>query len=701
MLSCLPLKTFYNIIKCLGIFLLPKLFLMKILLLAIIASALLACETGYAQTPKKFIDPANMDLTVKPGDNFYLYVNGNWIKNTPVPASKTRWGSFNQLADESSKALKELLQNAAAYKGGNSLMKRIGDYYASSMDTVAIEKLGYQPIRQYLNKIAGIKTKTDVLSMIAYLRTNAIASPLLGVGVRQDSKNVSKYIVSISQGGTSLPDRDYYLKDDPRSKSVRDAFIKYISKMFMLTGVKENIAQANAAKILQLETSMANAQLSRVQMRDPVKLYNKMPVRQLSASSPHFAWPLWFKQLGYTLPVDTVIVAQPAFVIFTDSLLNAVPVSDWKTYLQWNVIKDNAASLSSNFVNTSFEFNKALTGQKEQTPRWERMSGLIDRQLGELLGQLYVQKYFKPEAKKRMKDLVANMQKTFEGRIKNSPWMSGETKLRALQKLNTYVNKIGYPDKWKDYQGVVINRNDFIGNIRSASRWQYNDMLSRLNKPVDKTEWGMTPPTVNAYYNPQRNEIVFPAGILRTPFFDADADDAINYGGIAAVIGHEMSHGFDDQGRQYDGDGNLKDWWTKTDADEFKKRTDRIVEQYNGFTVLDTIHVNGRLTLGENIADLGGLSMAYEAFKNTPQGKANTVTDGFTADQRFFINWAQVWRTNILPESAAQQILTDSHSPGMYRANGPLTNIDAFYKTFDVKEGDKMYVSPENRIRVW
>ncbi len=701
MLYYLPLKTFYNIIKCLGIFLLPKLFLMKILLLAIIAFALFACETGYAQTPKKFIDPANMDLSVKPGDNFYLYVNGNWIKNTPVPASKTRWGSFNQLADESSKALKELLQNAAAYKGDNSLMKRIGDYYASSMDTVAIEKLGYQPIRQYLNKIAAIKTKTDVLSMIAYLRTNAIASPLLGVGVRQDSKNVSKYIVSISQGGTSLPDRDYYLKDDSRSKSVREAFIKYISKMFMLTGVKENIAQANAAKILQLETSMANAQLSRVQMRDPVKLYNKMSVRQLSTSSPHFAWHQWFKQLGYTSPVDTVIVAQPAFIIFTDSLLNAVPVSDWKTYLQWNVIKDNAASLSSNFVNTSFEFNKALTGQKEPTPRWELMSSLIDRQLGELLGQLYVQKYFKPEAKKRMKDLVANMQKTFEGRIKKSPWMSDETKLRALQKLNTYVNKIGYPDKWKDYQGVVIKRNDFIGNIRSASRWQYNDMLSRLNKPVDKTEWGMTPPTVNAYYNPQRNEIVFPAGILRTPFFDADADDAINYGGIAAVIGHEMSHGFDDQGRQYDGDGNLKDWWTKTDADEFKKRTDRIVEQYNGFTVLDTIHVNGRLTLGENIADLGGLSMAYEAFKNTPQGKANTVIDGFTADQRFFINWAQVWRTNILPQSAAQQILTDSHSPGMYRANGPLTNIDAFYKTFNVKEGDKMYVSPENRIRVW
>ena len=674
---------------------------MKILKVLMIATCLFTFQTIHAQTSTKFIDPANMDLTVKPGENFYLYVNGNWLKNTPIPAAKTRWGSFDQLADESSKSLKELLENAAAYKGTNSLMKRVGDYYASSMDTVTIEKLGYKPIKPYLDKIAGIKTKADVMSMVAYLRSNAIASPLINIGVRQDARNVTKYIVGISQGGISLPDRDYYLKDDPRSKSVREGYLNYISSLFMLTGISETTAKANATKILQIETSMANAQLSRVQMRDPVKMYNKMAVKELSAKSPHLALPLLFKQLGYTLPVDTVIVAQPAFVTFTDSLLNAVPVSDWKAYLQWNVLKDNAAGLSSNFVNASFIFSKVLTGQKVQTPRWESMSGLIDRQLGELLGQLYVQKYFKPEAKKRMQALVANMQRTYESRIKKLEWMSDETKLRALQKLSAYVNKIGYPDKWKDYKGVTINRNDFIGNTRNASKWQYNDMIGKLGKPVDKTEWGMTPPTVNAYYSPQKNEIVFPAGILRAPFFDEKADDALNYGGIAAVIGHEISHGFDDQGRQFDGDGNLKDWWTKSDADEFKKRTDRIVEQYNGFTVLDTIHVNGRLTLGENIADLGGLSIAYEAFKNTPQGKANAVIDGFTADQRFFINWAQVWRSNTLPETAAQRILTDSHSPGMYRANGPLTNIDAFYTTFGVKEGDKMYVAPQNRIRVW
>lgn len=426
-----------------------------------------------------------------------------------------------------------------------------------------------------------------------------------------------------------------------------------------------------------------------------------MTVKKLIDMSPHLNWPAFFKNLGYSSPVDTVVVSRPLFVGFTDSLLAAVPVSTWKVYLQWNVLKDNASFLSSHFENAAFEFNKALTGQKVQTPRWERMSRLIDRQLGELLGQLYVQKYFKPEAKKRMEALVANMQKTYEKRIKQLDWMGEETKVKALEKLYAYTDKIGYPDKWKDYKGVIINRNYFMGNVRGAAKWQYDYSLGRLHKTVDKTEWGMTPPTVNAYYSPQRNEIVFPAGILRAPFFDEKADDALNYGGIAAVIGHEISHGFDDQGRQFDSKGNLKDWWTEKDAEEFKKRTDRIVKQYNGFTVLDTLHVNGRLTLGENIADLGGLSIAYEAFKNTPEGKANPVINGFTADQRFFINWAQIWRNNILPETAAQRILTDSHAPGEYRTNAPLENIDAFYKAFDVKKGDKMYVSPENRIKVW
>ena len=364
-------------------------------------------------------------------------------------------------------------------------------------------------------------------------------------------------------------------------------------------------------------------------------------------------------------------------------------------------MRDAAPYLNSEFVNANFAFTKVLTGQKEQTPRWQRMSGLIDGQLGELLGQLYVDKYFNLNAKKRMLELVNNLQETFGERIQKLDWMSEETKARALTKLHAFTKKIGFPDKWKTYDGLEIKREDFLGNLQRCNQWQYNDNVNKLGKPIDKTEWGMTPPTVNAYYSPPKNEIVFPAGILHTPFFNFEADDAINYGGIGAVIGHEMTHGFDDQGRQFDADGNLKDWWTKADADEFKKRADEVVEQYNGFTIQDTLHVNGKLTLGENLADLGGLNIAYAAFKKTAQGKSNKKIDGFTPDQRFFLNWSQVWRNNILPEAAAGLILTDPHSPGTYRSNGPVSNMDAFYEAFGVKEGDKMFKPKEKRTHIW
>jgi putative endopeptidase len=406
-------------------------------------------------------------------------------------------------------------------------------------------------------------------------------------------------------------------------------------------------------------------------------------------------------QLGYKTKQDSVLVSNPKFMVFIDSLLNKVSLDEWKTYLKWNVIRDAAPYLSSEFVDANFAYNQSLSGQKEQTPRWQRMSGLIDRQLGDLLGQLYVDKYFNQSAKIRMQELVGNLQQSFESRIKKLDWMSDETKMRATAKLNAFTKKIGFPDKWKDYEGLEIKNNDFLGNLRRCNQWFYQENIDKLGKPVDKTEWGMTPPTVNAYYSPVKNEIVFPAGILRFPFFDADADDAINYGGIGAVIGHEMTHGFDDQGRQYDADGSLHDWWTAKDADIFKKRADEVVNQYNGYVILDTMHVNGKLTLGENLADLGGLSIAYEAFKNTKQGKSDVKIDGFSPDQRFFLNWSQVWRNNILPEAAAQRIVTDNHSPGMYRANGPLTNMDAFYKAFNVKPGDKMYKAPELRTKIW
>ncbi len=668
---------------------------------AIVSIALLICSQSVLAQKKKFIDPANMDQSVKPGDNFYLYVNGNWVKNTPIPGSKTRWGSFDILTEESSKALRGLLEDASKSPGSNSLIKRVGDFYASGMDSGAVEKLGAQPVKPYLDAIAKLNTKEEVMARMNYLRSHAITAPLYRIGVSQDARHVSNYIISIGQGGTSLPDRDYYLKNDDRSTAIRAAYQKYMITLFKLCGIDEGEAKANSATILRIETAIAAAQLSRVEMRDPVKLYNKFSFVDLSARTPNMKWSSILPELGYTKGLDSVVVSNPKFLVFEDSLLAAVPVSDWKVYLQWDVIRDAAPFLSSDFVDANFAYNKALSGQKEQTPRWQRMSNLIDGQLGELLGQLYVDKYFKPAAKERMLALVNNMQETFHDRITKLDWMSEDTKLKALTKLSAYLKKIGYPDKWKNYDGLVINRNDFLGNLLRCNQWQYNDNISKLGKPVDKADWNMTPPTVNAYYSPQRNEIVFPAGILRPPFFDFEADDAINYGGIAAVIGHEMTHGFDDQGRQFDAEGNLHDWWTPADAKEFKKRADEVVDQYNGFIILDSLHVNGKLTLGENLADLGGLNIAYEAFKKTEQGKSGKKIDGFTPDQRFFINWSQVWRNNILPEAAAQRIVTDPHSPGMFRSNGPLMNTDAFYKAFNVKEGDKMFKPKEKRTHIW
>ena len=671
---------------------------------AIVSIALLICSQSLLaqnSSKKKFIDVANMDMSVKPGDNFYMYVNGNWIKNTPIPGSKTRWGSFDILSEESSKALRELLEDAAKSSGSNPLMKRVGDFYTSGMDSTAIEKLGAQPIKPYLDAIAKINTRDEVMSQINWLRSHAVTSPLFRIGVAQDARKVTDYIISIGQGGTSMPDRDYYLKNDARTQGIRGAYQRYLFALFKLCGIEEGEAKGVSGIILRIETAIAGAQLSRVEMRDPVKLYNKFSFDDLSAKTPNMKWSSILPQLGYTKGLDSVVVSNPKFLMFEDSLLAAVPVNEWKLYLQWNVMRDAAPYLSSAFVDANFEYNKVLSGQKEQTPRWQRMSNLIDGQLGELLGQLYVDKYFKPAAKERMLALVNNMQATFRNRISKLDWMSEDTKQKAQAKLSAYIKKIGYPDKWKTYTGLVINKNDFLGNLLRANQWQYNDNIGKLGKPVDKADWNMTPPTVNAYYSPQKNEIVFPAGILRPPFFDFDADDAINYGGIAAVIGHEMTHGFDDQGRQFDADGNLHDWWTPADAAEFKKRADEVTDQYNGFIILDSLHVNGKLTLGENLADLGGLSIAYEAFKKTEQGQSGNKIDGFTPDQRFFINWAQVWRNNILPEAAAQRIVTDPHSPGLYRGNGPLMNIDAFYSAFGVKEGDKMFKPKEKRTHIW
>ncbi len=650
---------------------------------------------------RKFIDKKNMDFSVKPGDNFYLYANGNWLKNNPVPASKTRWGSFDELREESSKRLRSLLETAAKNNTNrSSLQKMIGDFYASGMDSLAIEAAGYKPIQTDLQRVANLTSHQQLLNEVATLRTQAVAAPMFSMFVGQDRKNVTQYIPQLGQGGTSLPDRDYYIKDDARSKKIRDAYADHLKKMFALVGSSASEAASHADAVMRIETALAKAQMSRVEMRDPHKTYNKFAVKDLSTTTPGLNWSALFQKMNVRVG-DSVLVNNPSFFKTLDVLLTALPIQDWKAYVQWHIIRSAAPHLSNAFVEQDFKFNQVLTGQKEIVPRWQRMSTRIDQSLGDLIGQLYVQQHFKPEAKARMLELVSNLQSTFEERIKRLDWMSAETKERALEKLNAFTKKIAYPDKWKQYEGLTISANNYFANVRNSGTWSYNYMVNRMGKPVDKTEWGMTPPTVNAYYSPVNNEIAFPAGILQFPFFDFEADDAINYGGIGAVIGHEVTHGFDDQGSKYAADGNLKDWWTKEDAEKFKKGGDRVVDQYNRFTVLDTIHVNGRLTLGENLADLGGLNMAYEAFTKTRQFKEGKLIDGFTPTQRFFLNWAQVWRNNALPETQAQLILTDPHSPGMHRANGPVVNMDAWYQAFNVQPGDKMYVPKENRIYIW
>ena len=670
---------------------------------SLLVVALILSSGAFAQEKvQKFIDPANMDMSVKPGDDFYEYASGAWIKNNPVPAKETRWGSFNMLRDFNINAVKSILEKAAAQKSAapGSVEKRVGDFYAAGMDSLTIEKLGYSPIKADLARIKAIKNLTGVLNEMAYMRSNGIASPLYGFFVGQDRKNVEVMIPQLSQGGTTLSDRDDYLKEDKRTKDIQNAYSKYITTLFTLTGSKPAEAQKKAETIFNIEKKLAEAQMSRVEMRDPYKTYNKLSLSELNQKTPGLEW----KSILAALKVkgeDTVLVNNPKFFEAISGLLKTIPVNDWKTYLQWNILKGAAPYLSSPFVDANFTYNQVITGQKVQTPRWQRMSQLTDGSIGELLGQLYVKEYFKPEAKARMNVLVENLRKAFAIRIKGLDWMSEATKQKALAKLAAFRPKVGYPDKWQNYDGLALNRNTFFKNLRNTNAWGYNYMISRLGKPVDRERFGMTPPTVNAYYSATLNEIVFPAGILQFPFFDPKADDAVNYGGIGSVIGHEMSHGFDDQGSKFDADGNMRNWWTDEDRKRFEAKTQALAKQYDAYTVLGDLHVNGNFTLGENIGDLGGMNVAYEAFKMTEQGLRNEKIDGFTPDQRFFLAWAQVWRGNILPETAAQLIKTDPHSPGPYRTIGPLVNMDAWYKAFDVQPGDKLYKKPEDRIRIW
>jgi len=651
---------------------------------------------------KKFIDRANMDTSVKPGNDFFEYANGGWIKKNAIPEKMEGWGSFAVLRQENTNKFLRLLEEASqqsvtAPKG--SLIQRVGDLYASGMDSTTIEKLGYLPIKPVLERIAEMKNFDDLISELIFERIDGTPE-LFRLGIDQDNKNASKYIVNLGQGGISLPDRDYYLKSDTRSKKVQDALKTLIVNLFTLTGSNASEAAKNAAIVYNIESVLAKAQLSRVAMRDPHVIYNKFLVADFNKVTPHLNWNKLLARLNIP-EQDSILVAQPSFFKAVDSLLAATPVENWKVFLKWNMIRGNTGYLSSPFVKASFAFSSVLTGEKELPPRRERVSKLVDSGMGELLGQLFVEKYFTPLAKKHMAELVNNLKITLGERIKRLDWMSMETKEQALKKLNALTIKIGYPDKWVTYHSVIIKRDDYAGNIINMCKWRDSVSISHLGKPVDKTHWGMTPQTGNAYYNEINNEIVFPAGILQFPFFDLKADDAVNYGAIGAIAGHEIIHGFDDKGRQYDADGCLRDWWTKSDAGKFKARANQLVAQYNNLTVLDSLHINGKLTLGENIADLGGLSIAYEAFLKTKQGRSASKIDGFTPGQRFFLSWARIWCSSQRPEATAQRILTDTHSPDQHRTNATLTNISGWYKAFNIKPGDKMYKKTEDRTEIW
>ncbi len=676
----------------------------KYVWLAVSVIAISACNrsknTSEGNERISFFDKSGMDTTQKPSDNFFMYASGKWMKDTKIPASETGWGSFYTLDDDNTKNLHKILEEISSKdNAAGSKEQKVGDLYKSGMDTVAIEKLDYEPLKPMLAKINAVKDYKELVQLAADgFKTGD--GFLLGFYVSPDDRISTKNVAHFDQTGITLPERDYYFKTDSASKKIRAEYVKYITKLFALTGIDAATAAKKADGILKLETAIAQSHVTPVELRDPVKNYNKFTLADFQRQVPDIDLKDAFNRMG--LKTDTVLVGQPAYYKALNNLIKSQPIAVWKDLLAFNEINGGANMLSKKFRSARFDFfGKTLSGQKQPKERWKSITYNVDSGLGELLGQVYVERYFTPDAKKRMLDLVNNLQAVYKDRISKLDWMSAETKKHALEKLAAFTKKIGYPDKWKKYDDIEINKDAYFKNQQSIAKHGYNEMMAKVNKPVDKTLWGLTPPTVNAYYNPTFNEIVFPAGILQFPFFDKNADDAINYGAIGAVIGHEMTHGFDDQGRQYDKDGNLKDWWTKEDADKFKAKAQVMIEQYNKFTVLNNVHVNGSLTQGENMADIGGLAIAYQAFKNTPQGKSDTKIDGFTPEQRFFLSFAQVWRIKTSDEMMRMRINTDPHSPEVCRVNGPLSNMPEFYKVFGIKPGDKMYKEEKDRVKVW
>lgn len=644
------------------------------------------------------IDTSNFDKSVRPQDDLYRHTNGTWLKEFDIPADKSNYGSFTKLAEKAKEDVKAIIEDASksnAEKGSDA--QKVGDLYKSYMNTDLIEKLGTKPLNPELAKIDGIANADDLSKYLAYAQM--ISNAPIGLYVYADPRDPNTNITQMSQGGLGLPSRETYIDDDEKSAKIREQYVEHMTKMFELAGVKD--AAVKAKNVMKFETVLAQKQWSKEKLRDPVARYNKKSLAELKALMPNLNWDLW-KTEAYLPSMAEAVVGQPDYFAAVDKMLSGVSLDDWKSYFKWHLINGAAPYLNEAIAAENFRFYQGvLSGVEKQEPRWKRGVNVINGTLGEVVGKIYVAKHFKPEAKKRMTVLVENLRKAYAEGIKNLEWMGEETKKQALDKLAKFDPKIGYPDKWKDYSELEIKADDLAGNMRRAGLVSVKQNREKLGQPVDRTQWFMTPQTVNAYYNPVMNEIVFPAAILQPPFFNLEADDAVNYGGIGAVIGHEMGHGFDDSGSQYDGDGKLRNWWTAEDRKEFEKRTDKLVAQYDNFIVLDDVHVNGEFTLGENIGDLGGMTIAYKAYQLSKEGKEAPVIDGMTGDQRVFYGWAQVWGRKYRDEELRKRIKTDPHSPSEYRANGTVMNMPEFHEAFDVKPGDKMYKAPEERVKIW
>ena len=645
------------------------------------------------------IDTTAFDRSVRPQDDFFRFVNGGWLDRTAIPGDRSRWGSFDELGEESQTAVRAVIEAAASSRARpGSEERKIGDLYNAFMDSVRIEQLGITPLRAELTRIDRLQSRAALPALLAQLARIRVGGPF-GVRVGQDDKHSDRYIVSVSQSGLTLPDRDYYLRDDARFAKIRGEYRGYVEKLLTLAGRPDPAGAAE--RIVALETALARPQWDRVRSRNADSTYNRMTVVQLHALAPSFDWAGYLRAAGLGKATD-VVVRQPSYLGGLDSILAATPVETWRDYLAFRLLNGYAGELPSAFVQAQFDFfSRTLAGQEEMTPRWKHGVRAVDGAMGEAVGKLYVARYFKPAAKARMDTLVHNLLAAFKVGIDSLEWMSPATKAQAQEKLAHFHVKIGYPDKWRDYSKLQVRAGDLIGNTMRSAEFGYDEMIGHLGKPVDRARWGMTPQTVNASYSPTNNEITFPAAILQPPFFNVNADDAVNYGAIGAVIGHEISHGFDDQGRKSDGDGNLRDWWTAEDAAAFQLRADKLADEYSSYSPVDTMHINGHLTLGENIGDLSGLAVALRAYHISLHGTPAPVIGGFTGDQRFFLAIAQVWRTKTRPAALRRSLLTDPHAPGEYRGFVPLTNMDAFYAAFDIKPGDKLYRAPEDRVRLW